>query len=50
MMLISHPLTYLSSSLELDETYREAPNLADVISGLLGKENELVKRMRKFRN
>ena len=34
---------------KLDEAYREASNLVDVISGLLGKESELVKKMRKFR-
>ncbi len=38
------------SNLKLDEAYKEASNVADLISGLLGKENELVKKMRKFRN
>ncbi len=41
--------TTLSQS-TLDEAYREASNQADLVSGLLGKENELVKKMRKFRN
>lgn len=34
----------------LDEAYSAASNQADLISGLLGKEDELVKKMRKFRN
>lgn len=34
---------------KLDEAYRLASNMADLISGLLGKENELVKKMRRFR-
>ena len=38
------------ANLKLDEAYKEASNIADLISGLLGKENELVKKMRKFRN
>lgn len=38
------------SNEKLDEAYREASNQVDLISGLLGKENELVKKMRKFRN
>lgn len=38
------------SNLKLDEAYKEASNVADLLSGLLGKENELVKKMRKFRN
>jgi hypothetical protein len=38
------------SNLLLKEAYVEASNLADLISGILGKNNELVKRMRKFRN
>ncbi len=38
------------SNLTLDEAYKEASNLADLLSGLLGKENELVKKMRKFRS
>ena len=37
------------SQKRLDEASREASNLVDVISGLLGKDNELVKKMRKFR-
>lgn len=35
---------------KLDEAYKEASNFVDLISGVLGKENELVKKMRKFRN
>ena len=38
-----------NANLKLDEAYKEASNIADLISGLLGKENELVKKMRKFR-
>lgn len=38
------------SNLMLDEAYKEASNFADLLSGMLGKENELVKKMRKFRN
>lgn len=34
---------------KLDEAYREASNVLDLVSGLLGKEDELVKKMRKFR-
>ena len=37
------------SQKKLDEAYREASNQVDLISGLLGKDNELVKKMRKFR-
>ena len=33
----------------LTDAYKDASNIADLISGLLGKENELVKKMRKFR-
>lgn len=33
----------------LDEAYIEASDLADLISGVLGKNSEIVKRMRKFR-
>lgn len=33
----------------LDEAYKEASNLADLISGLYGKESEIVKKIRKFR-
>lgn len=33
----------------LNDTYKEASNLADAISGLLGRDNEIVKKMRKFR-
>ena len=39
-----------AANLSLDEAYREASNLADAISGILGKESEIVKKMRKFRN
>ena len=35
---------------KLDEAYREASNFADLLSGLLGKEDELIKKVRKFRN
>ncbi len=38
------------SNEKLDEAYREASNFADLISGLLGKEDELIKRVRKFRS
>ncbi len=38
------------SNEKLDEAYREASNFADLLSGLLGKENELIKRVRKFRS
>ena len=34
----------------LDVAYSEASNLVDIISGFLGKDNELVKQMRKYRN
>ncbi len=34
---------------KLDEAYREASNFADLLSGLLGKEDELIKKVRKFR-
>ena len=34
----------------LNDAYKEASNLADAISGLLGKDNEIVKKMRQFRN
>ncbi len=33
----------------LDEAYKIASNQVDLISGLLGKESELVKQMRRFR-
>ena len=33
----------------LADAYKDASDFADVISGLLGKDNELVKKMRKFR-
>nr|WP_321406046.1 hypothetical protein [uncultured Carboxylicivirga sp.] len=33
----------------LKDAYQEASNLADMISGALGKESEIVKKMRKFR-
>lgn len=38
-----------TANTRLDEAYREASNLVDLISGLLGKEDELVKKMRRFR-
>ncbi len=38
------------SNEKLDEAYREASNFADLISGLLGKEDELIKRVRKLRS
>ncbi|TAJ12213.1 hypothetical protein DMA11_13765 [Marinilabiliaceae bacterium JC017] len=38
------------SNEKLDEAYKEASNFADLLSGLLGKDNELIKKMRKFRN
>ncbi len=34
---------------KLSIAYKDASNVADLISGLLGKENELVKKIRKFR-
>ncbi len=38
------------ASLEaLSLAYNDASNLADLLSGLLGKDAEIVKRMRKFR-
>ena len=33
----------------LADAYKDASSFADLISGLLGKDNELVKKMRKFR-
>jgi hypothetical protein len=33
----------------LDDAYSDASDFADLISGLLGKDDELVKKMRKFR-
>ena len=33
----------------LDEAYKEASNTADLISGLYGKDSEIVKKIRKFR-
>ncbi|WP_339138657.1 MAG: hypothetical protein WGN25_10060 [Candidatus Electrothrix sp. GW3-4] len=33
----------------LDDAYNDASDFADLISGLLGKDDELVKKMRKFR-
>jgi hypothetical protein len=33
----------------LNEAYREASNMADLLSGLYGKESEIVKKIRKFR-
>ncbi len=38
------------SNEKLDEAYREASNFVDLLSGLLGKEDELIKKVRKFRN
>jgi hypothetical protein len=38
------------ANLTLDEAYKEASDFADLISGLLGKDDELVKKMRKFRS
>ncbi len=34
---------------KLSIAYKDASNIADLISGLLGKDNELVKKIRKFR-
>jgi len=34
---------------KLSIAYKDASNAADLISGLLGKENEIVKKIRKFR-
>ncbi len=34
----------------LEIAYKAASNTADIISGILGKDSELVKKMRKFRN
>jgi len=33
----------------LANAYKDASDFADLISGLLGKDNKLVKKMRKFR-
>lgn len=33
----------------LDIAYKAASNMSDAISGILGKESEIVKRMKKFR-
>ncbi|MDU9051134.1 MAG: hypothetical protein Q3M30_20010 [Candidatus Electrothrix sp. Rat3] len=33
----------------LADAYKDASDCADLISGLLGKDNELVRKMRKFR-
>ncbi len=33
----------------LADAYKDASDFADLISGLLGKDNELVRKMRKFR-
>ena len=41
--------TILSNE-KLEIVYKEASDLADLISGLYGKNSELVKRIRKFRN
>ncbi|MBR8537008.1 hypothetical protein KDU71_15655 [Carboxylicivirga sediminis] len=40
----------LLSQNELEKAYKAASNLGDAISGILGKDSEIVKRMRKFRN
>jgi len=37
------------ANLTLDDAYKDASDFADLISGLLGKDDELVKKMRKFR-
>jgi hypothetical protein len=37
------------ANLTLDDAYKDASDFVDLISGLLGKDNELVKKMRKFR-
>jgi len=37
------------ANLTLEDAYKDASDFADLISGLLGKNNELVKKMRKFR-
>ena len=37
------------ANLILDDAYKDASDFADLISGLLGKDKELVKKMRKFR-
>ncbi len=37
------------SNEKLDDAYKEASNLADLISGLYGKDSEIVKKIRKFR-
>ncbi|WP_446008111.1 hypothetical protein [Candidatus Electrothrix sp.] len=34
----------------LSDAYKDASDFADLISGLLGKDNELVRKMRKFRS
>jgi hypothetical protein len=34
----------------LNTAYKAASDAADIISGILGKDSELVKKMRKFRN
>ncbi len=33
----------------LDVAYKEASNIADLLSVLLGKESEIIKKIRKFR-
>ena len=38
------------AKLTLNNAYKEASNMADAIAGILGKQSEIVKRMRKFRN
>lgn len=34
----------------LDTAYRQASDTVDLVSGLLGKDNEMVKKLRKLRN
>jgi hypothetical protein len=33
----------------LNEAYKEASNMADLLSGLYGKDSEIIKKIRKFR-
>lgn len=40
----------ISAQTTLADAYKEASNLADLISGLYGKDNAIVKKIRKFRN
>lgn len=41
--------TKLSNN-QLDVAYKSASDLADLLSGFLGKENDLIKQMRRFRS